>query len=312
MGALFGGIVAWEAVTDRTSTGSLHSAVVTSSGVLGITAIKHSSKAAGHNDWRLVLLDPVTGQRKARRILGSGEPTCDETQAGFLWCRTKTEVNLLTLPSLDDKATWRDLRRTIRGLEAGITSARLMRSGTSIVVTANDGLDWALQADPLGGAPVTGRAIEEVRRPTPPERSVTLRSGTLMLKDTEGSLRAAVMLRSEDTPQELRATSCKDTYLGASFAHPETPAVSSGRNTDVEDVAFVLHKSSRSRDAHILVSRLGPESCPLWTADLGSGAVELTSHTGGVFAVIGSFPRGEGVSIGLDDATGKERWRSPF
>jgi len=317
IGLLVIGVLVRDAITDRVSKGSLRAARVTSAGVLGLTRIHHGARSRSYSDFRLVLLDPATGARKARRILGSAEPECEEAQAGLLWCRTKTEVSLLELPSLVDRATWADLRRLISGLQPGITVERLRRSGSSIVVRANDGRDWMLRADPLEGTPAKAdpELDWQARRETDVGSSVRVRSGTLVLEDSDGSTRTMIVVRGNEDPRaETRATMCQETYLEPKFLHPRAPDASpAGASEEVDGGAFVLHESSLSRaQSHMLVSRVGIDGCSIWTADLGNGAVQFATHTRGLLVVVGDLQPGEGGAIGLDDATGTERWRSSF
>jgi hypothetical protein len=313
----FGSIFGWQAITNRVSRASLHRGVVTTAGILGLTGIGHSGKSAGHTDWRIVLIDPVTGERRARRVLGAEQPECEETQAGSLWCRTKREVSLLALPTLADRATWADLQRAIPGLAVGIAVGQLERSGESIVVRGNDGRDWELHADPLRGAPALGEARERSRgRRGRSSRtsSAPAPGGTLAFADAKGSQRRSIVLRDVAGDGEARPTACQQTYLEPDFVTPSTPVATPPDTAASDDGgAFVVHKSSLARDAsHVLLSRVGADGCPRWTVDLGDGSLELLTHARKVLAVVGSFPRGEGVAIGLDDATGGETWRSPF
>ncbi len=305
------GMVAWTMLTNRFWSGDLRRVTLTSAGILATVAIEHVSEDGSSADFRVVVVDPRTGTRLARRIVGDFL-TCEEVAVGNLWCRNEAnEVRALKLPSLDDRATWADIRRAVPALAAGLVQDPIKVSGDALVVTANDGRPWSLRVDPLrGDEGVRGKA-EELRVPAMRTWTLPVSTGSLDVVSSRSGARKAVVLRPAGSPQvtEASATGCTETYLGADFVVFRGPPGSTPSSTlqDPEG-GILIHETSLDHAAsRTLVSRIGLDGCSLWTHDLGKGKLELATAGTGVLTIVGDLPNA--VVIGLDLASGRERWR---
>jgi len=309
LGAMGLAYAGWLAITNRFWGGRLWRGTVTSEGILAAVEIDHMAEDGNLVDWRVVLIDPLTGERKARRVFGDDAPTCEEVERDFLWCRTDHQVRALRLSSLADQATWADMQKAAPALAGGITEEPLKVSGDALVVTANDGRVWSLHADPPGGV-LGGQHAAELPVPAR-ERSLHTSTGSLGLSAARGGPRESIVLQPAGVPaSEVRST-CTETYLEPEFIPLRAPPGGATDSTlrDPEG-GIVSHASSLDRaTAHMLISRVGLDGCPLWSKDLGKGSLELATRAGGVLAIVGNFPLGHAVAIGFDLASGVERWR---
>jgi hypothetical protein len=310
---------AWVAITDRYWSGSLSRATLTSAGILGTVYVSHTLEDGSYADWRVVVVDPLTGARTARRVLGDDQPECEEVEAGLLWCRIGDEFRALDLPSLGDRVTWGELRKAVPALALGIEHGPIKVDGDALVVTANDGRAWALHAAPPRGvlaAALPGHHADELRIPDPFVGSLPVGTGTLELLDVPGGTRRAVALRlSGGSPgAPVRASGCSETYLKPRFVRLRVSARSvTDPSLHDPDGGLVWHESSLEHGAsHSLVSRVGLDGCPVWTHDLGRGQLSFVTRAGGILAVVGDFPADHAAAVGLDLASGVERWRRSF
>jgi hypothetical protein len=303
--------VAWTMVTNRFWSGDLRHAAVTSEGIFAMVSIDHVAEDGNIIDYRLVLVDPVTGARKARRIFGD-EATCEEVELGYLWCRSDDEVRALRLGSLDDQATWGEVQKAVPVLAGGIDQGSLKVAGGALVVTANDGRLWSLHANPLGGVEGTTERPSEPGAPASSASKLDLHTGSLEFGGGNGA-RSSIVLHPSGAPgaADVPAAACSETYLTPTFLLLRGgPGVAPSATLHDPEGGLVRHESSmKHEDSHTLISRVGPGGCPLWTHDLGKGHIELATSGGGVLTIVGEFPRGDAVAIGFDLASGAQRWR---
>lgn len=129
----------WVFTTNRFWHGELRDAFVTSAGVVGVVGVLHSGKGSGSYDYRLTLIDPASGECKARTVLGGGEPRCAELRAGGLWCRCPQRLLRLSTASLEVVADWADLQRALPELSAGLYAqeSELRVVGGALLLTTN-------------------------------------------------------------------------------------------------------------------------------------------------------------------------------
>ncbi len=311
LGGTFGIIIGWEYWSDRHLSDRLDGVALTSYGVLGVVGINHSAKGSGHTDYRLSLIDARGGQRKAMQVLDSYRPRCEELAGGNLWCRSKGELALLKLPTLEVQASWPALKKQLPELASGLDGEGgwIKVVGERVLVTANDGRTWL-----VGGAPPTAVAADaaaiksavEIALPKHLEYSAAVGGVSFDFGAWQGRRRHVRALPVG--AKSSAAVESADTYLEGGFVTihslDRSPAVLPGPPS-----VLVLHKTSmQSSDAQQLLTRVDAQGKALWTRDLGHGHLQLAVFEGDMLTLVGDFP--DGAALGLDPATGVERWRT--
>ena len=299
-GGIAGVAFGWQWLDNRYFGGSLASASVTTQGLLGVGAVRHSGRSRSHSDYRLTLIDPRTGARRARRVLTSLEPQCAELHPGRIWCRTRDTLEIIDLPSLSTRRDLVALKKALPELGPGLARwDKVLRAvGDQLVVRTADKRVWLLDDEPLRATPVPdargdiGKSVSG-RWPGPGSAQVRLA--------VDDGDRMAVVGRGGQRSSE--------TYLKPELV--ELKALP-GETLDLAEFgALVAHRATLDDSSRRLLTRVGPDGAGLWTRDLGRALAPKFGVVAGDHVIaVGNF--GAGVAIAFDAKTGAERWRSKF
>lgn len=261
--------------------------------------------------YRIDLIDPVSGRRLVRRVFGEKEPWCMPTESGPLWCEADGRpLMALDQATLETVADWADLQRRNPGLTGEPQGwPDVDRASGAALLAMPDGRSWRVDPRQFEARPVEEPeygvlrdSLAAIRREPDTELGAATFDGAYhAFAAPEGSQRAR--MTRENVPIST------DDFLQPSFVE-DPAAADQPLRVPGSGALLVLHRTSLDyQSATDLLSAVALDGQTLWTAPTRLKELELGAVAGGTIVLVGDTAAGPGLVLGLDPATGAEKWR---